>query len=688
VSTAADTTGAALPEQVDPKAIQEVLDGRWAHVREGARVQLSGTKWAPVYGEDIETARARITGLAHDLAKTGQTGLGFPVEYGGGGDLGASVVSIEMIALADLSLMVKVGVQWGLFGGAVQALGTERHHAELISKIISMELPGCFAMTETGHGSDVQQLRTTCTYDPDTQMFDLHTPHDSARKDYIGNAARDGQLAVVFAQLITDGEPRGVHAWTVPIRDKQGNVAAGVTVIDDGYKEGLLGVDNGRLSFDHVQVPRAALLDRYGQVAADGSYTSPIESESGRFFTMLGTLVRGRISVGGASGSAAKVALNIAVRYGETRRQFSSPGDDREVVLLDYLAHQRKLLPALATTYALHFAQEELTVTMHELLGSSTVDPERQRELESRAAGLKATNTWHANRTIQQCREACGGAGYLSENQLPLLKSDIDVFTTFEGDNTVLMQLVAKGLLTGFQHDFGDLSGWARVQFAADQVVSTVLERTSARSLIQRLIDAVPGNDEEASVRDRGWQLALLEDREKHILEGAVNRLHHAADEDKDAFEVFNDAQDHVLLTAKAHVERTVLEAFVEGIARCSDPDATALLERLCDLYALHTIEADKGWFLEHGRLTPARSKAVTATVNQLCKELRPFAGTLVDAFAIPRRWMNCAILDEEAPRQEAMWQEDSRVRSQDQPGAEAPGTARTATDVHVAPGQ
>ncbi len=181
MSTAADTTGAPLPDHVDPGAIQEVLDGRWAHVRQGARVQLSGTKWAPVYGEDIETARTRITGLAKDLAKTGQTALGFPVEYGGGGDLGASVASIEMIAFADLSLMVKVGVQWGLFGGAVQALGTQRHHAELIPDIISMELPGCFAMTETGHGSDVQQLRTTCTYDPDTEMFDLHTPHHSAR---------------------------------------------------------------------------------------------------------------------------------------------------------------------------------------------------------------------------------------------------------------------------------------------------------------------------------------------------------------------------------------------------------------------------------------------------------------------------------------------------------------------------
>jgi len=683
VSTAADTTGATLPEHVNPAAVQEVLDGRWEHVRNGARVQLADTKWAPVYGEDIETARARITELARELAKTGQTALGFPVEHGGGGDLGASVASIEMVAFIDLSLMVKVGVQWGLFGGAVQALGTERHHAELIPQIISMELPGCFAMTETGHGSDVQQLRTTCTYDPDTETFDLHTPHEAARKDYIGNAARDGRMAVVFAQLITEGTPRGVHAWAVPIRGEDGAALPGVTIIDDGYKEGLLGVDNGRLSFDHVQVPRSALLDRYGQVAADGTYSSPIESETGRFFTMLGTLVRGRVSVGGAAGSATKVALHIAVRYGESRRQFSAPGDEREVVLLDYLAHQRKLLPALATSYALHFAQEELTIMMHEVLGSSTVDTERQRELESRAAGMKAANTWHANRTIALCREACGGAGYLAENQLPLLKSDIDVFTTFEGDNTVLMQLVAKGLLTGFRDDFGDLSGWGKVQFAADRVVGTVLERTAARSLVQRLIEAVPGNAEETSIRDRGWQLATLEDREKHVLEGVVNRLRHAADEDTDAFEVFNDAQDHVLRTAQVHVERYVLESFVAAIDRCTDPDASALLNRLCDLYALHTIEQDKGWFLEHGRLTPARSKAVTATVNELCKELRPYARTLVDAFAIPDEWLNCAILDEEPARQDAMWQEDSRLRERARPGAED-----TASEVQVAPGQ
>ena len=649
-------------DQNTATALQSVLDGRWAHVRTEARRVLAGAKWAPVYGEDSETARARTTGLAHDLAATGQTALGFDTRYGGGGDLGASVVSIEMLAFADLSLMVKAGVQWGLFGGAVQALGTERHHAALVPDIISMAVPGCFAMTETGHGSDVQNLRTTGTYDPDTQTFDLHTPHESARKDYIGNAARDGRVAVVFGQLISGGQAHGVHAWLVPIRDQDGRHCDGVTITDDGPKAGLNGVDNGRLSFHHVSVPREALLDRYAQVAAEGTYTSDIENPSRRFFTMLGTLVRGRVSVGGSAGSATKVALEIALRYGATRRQFSAPGAEREIVLLDYLAHQRKLLPALASTYALHFAQEELTSTMHDVLSSPTpVAQARQRELESRAAGLKAANTWHATRTIQTCREACGGAGYLAENRLPQLKADTDVFTSFEGDNTVLMQLVAKGLLTGYRDDVDDLSSWGKAAFVADLVREVVLERTAARGLIQRLVDAVPGrSDDDLPLRDRGWQLSMFEDREKHLLDGVVRRLRKATGDQ--AFAVFNAAQDHVLRVAQAHVDRVVLEAFVAGIERCTDRGARALLELVCDLYALSTIEADKGWFLEHGRLTPARSKAITATVNELCGELRPHSRTLVDAFAIPPQWLNCAILNEEHARQEATWAEDNRA--------------------------
>ncbi|WP_045744203.1 acyl-CoA dehydrogenase [Actinoplanes rectilineatus] len=634
--------------------LRDVLDGRWAHIRQAVRDRL-GADFVTVHGETGPEARDRISTLIRKIPGDAGIADAFPVEYGGNGDPAGSAVAAEMLAHVDLSLMVKAGVQWGLFGGAVVALGTERHYEAYLRDIISADLMGCFAMTETGHGSDVQQLRTSCVYDPATQTFDLHTPHEAARKDYIGNAAKDGRMAVVFAQLITGGERRGVHAWMVPIRDENGDPMPGVTLGDAGAKAGLLGVDNGRISFDHVTVPRDMLLDRYGQVAADGTYTSPIENDTRRFFTMLGTLVRGRVTVGGASSSATKNALAIAVRYGDVRRQFSRPGAPDEVVLNDYLAHQRKLLPALATTYAYAFAQEELLVALSDVQTGGTTDELRQRELESRAAGLKAAQTWHATRTIQMCREACGGAGYLAENRLPGLKADTDVFTTFEGDNTVLLQLVAKGLLTGYRDAFGSLDGWGRATFVAEQVREMVLERTAARSVIQRLIGAVPGREDDVAVTDRGWQLKTFEDRERHLLEGAIRRLRKgAATKKDDPFAIFNDVQDHVLRTAAAHIDRVTLEAFVAGIER-ADPSVKDLLSRVCDLYALSVIEADKGWLLEHGRLTPGRSKAVTAVVNDLLKELRPHMRTLVDGFAIPDVWLNSAILREEEQRQEAL---------------------------------
>ncbi|QFU86240.1 acyl-CoA dehydrogenase [Amycolatopsis sp. YIM 10] len=621
--------------EVQAEALTAVLDGRWAELKRGVRAQIADEKFRDPTELDTEAHRAQVLEQLRALARTDRPGLGYDPAYGGGGDVGGSLTSFEMLGFGDLSLMVKAGVQWGLFGGAVQLLGTERHHERYLRRITSLDLLGCFAMTEHGHGSDVQNLRTTATFSDGG--FVINTPDESAVKEYIGNAARDGELAVVFAQLITGGESRGVHAFVVPIR-VDGRPAPGVTISDCGLKAGLNGVDNGRLSFDQVRVPREALLNRFADVAEDGTYSSPIESDNRRFFTMLGTLIRGRISVAGSAGNATKRALAVAVRYGERRRQFFKPGGD-EVVLLDYRAHQRKLLPAIAKTYALHFAQEELVGTLHDL----GMDPpeQEQRELESRAAGIKAVTTWHATQTIQLAREACGGAGYLAENLLPAMKADTDVFTTFEGDNTVLLQLVAKGLLTSYKDQFADLSTFGTVKFVAEQIVETVIERTSARKVVDRLASA---SDDDV-LFNREWHLKLFEDREEHVLDGVARRLRKAADSG-DPFEAFNDAQDHVLRAGRVHVDRLVLEAFTAAIARCEDPAAAALLERVCDLYALSNIEADRAWFLEHGRLTSSRSKAVVAAVNSLCAELRTHARVLVDGFAVPSQFLQAPLLD------------------------------------------
>ncbi len=357
------------PREFDTAALAGLFDGRWADVRAQVREGLAHVDLAPEPAADTETQRTRTLEQLTMLAKTGVQELGFPREHGGGSDVGGSVVSLEMLP-GNLSLMVKGGVQWGLFGGAVVALGTERHHERYLRDIMSLDLLGCFAMTERGHGSDVQNVRTTAAYDAETGEFVVHTPDESAMKEFIGNAARDGRMAVVFAQLHTpDGGEPGVHALLVPIRDRDGTALPGVRIDDCGHKAGLNGVDNGTLTFDQVRVPRENLLNQYGDVAADGTYSSPIDKPTKRFFTMLGTLIRGRVSVAGTAGSATKLALEIALRYGENRRQFTRPDTGQEVSIMDYLGHQRKLLPALAKTCALHFAHADLVVRGDPLQG-------------------------------------------------------------------------------------------------------------------------------------------------------------------------------------------------------------------------------------------------------------------------------------------------------------------------------
>ncbi|MFT4187189.1 MAG: acyl-CoA dehydrogenase family protein [Aeromicrobium sp.] len=623
------------------------LDGKWRHVRDDARRTLPDLDLAFDHDLDLEAARQRTFEQLRLLVPTGIPAAGFRTEQGGTGDPGMAVTGIEMLAQFDLSIMVKAGVQWGLFGGAVANLGTERHHA-LVPRIIGLDLVGCFAMTETGHGSDVQSIETTATYDAETGEFVVCSPTPSARKDYIGNAARHATMAAVFAQLVVGDENHGVHCLLVPIRDEDGNDLPGVTTSDCGHKGGLKGVDNGRLMFDQVRVPRENLLNKYGDVDEAGVYSSPVDNLNRRFFTMLGTLIRGRVSVGGASAAAGEVALSIAGRYALQRRQFAAP-DGTEVVLADYRVHQRRLLPLIARAYAYRFAQNQLVARMDRLQRSEDPDPLEQRELEGRAAGLKAVLSWHGSQAIQEARELCGGAGYLIENRISALRGDIDVFTTFEGDNHVLLQLVAKELLTGYAHEVRGLNPVGMVKFVASTVSDTVRERTAASQLIQRLIDARPGGDEH-DLLDRGTQLDLFEDRERHVIETAARRLQKASKSDPaQAFAVFNNAQDHVLRCGRTHIDRIVLEAFTAGIARCEDEEAADLLRQVCHLYALSVIEEDLAWFMGHNRLSDHRAKTVTSLVNTQLEVLRPHLLTLIEGFGIPESTLGAQILVDEA---------------------------------------
>ena len=220
--------GGSASKTLDAVALRRFLDGPNRDVREHVRAVLRRPEFEkPQTPPPTDEYRAKVTEWTRILASTGGTALGFPSEFGGLDRVGGAVSGFSVLAHHDLSLLVKCGVQFGLFGGAVLHLGTRRHHERYLSEIASFELPGCFAMTEAGHGSNVQQVETTATYDDHAGEFVVDSPTETAAKEYIGNAARDGRLAVVFAQLVVGGEDRGVHAVLVPIRDDAGDPCGG-----------------------------------------------------------------------------------------------------------------------------------------------------------------------------------------------------------------------------------------------------------------------------------------------------------------------------------------------------------------------------------------------------------------------------------------------------------------------------
>ena len=381
---------------------------------------------------------------------------------------------------------------------------------------------------------------------------------------------------------------------------------------------GLNGVDNGLISFDSITIPKENMLDKFSSVDENGNFQSPIASDNKRFFSMLGTLVGGRIGIPRSAIAASKSGLTIAIRYADKRRQFG-PDGTAEVPILNYRMHQRRLLPLLAKTYACHFAMEYVT---ERFLNRKE---DEMQEIEALAAGLKSYVTWHNTDTLQECREACGGKGFLSENRIDALKNDSDVYTTFEGDNTVLLQLVAKSRLSAYKEQFENMNLFTIIDYVVAKAKTSITEKNL---FITRTKD-------EGHLLDSEFHLNAFQYRENSILNSAAKRLKRLMDEGMDPFDAVNVAQHHLYTLSLAFIERVVLEKFIEKIELTTDPELKLILKQLCDLYALHQIETHRGWYLEQGYMEGGKSKAIRKMVNQLCWEMRKDAVPLVNAFNI-----------------------------------------------------
>ena len=515
-------------ESFNVQKMTDFLDGEQAQIINKVKKLISSSGFALETLTDISVHREKVLLWSKLLTEEQLGSYAYPKAYGGKDDIEGYFSIMETLSYHDLSLVIKFGVQFGLWGMSVMSLGTEKHYKKYLKDIGTLELPGGFAMTETHHGSNVKGIETTATYNHNDRTFVINTPVPNARKEYIGNAAVHGEKVTVFAKLIINDKDYGVNAFVVSIRDKNKNVLPGIRIEDCGHKMGLNGVDNGIIYFDNVVIPYDDMLDRFASINEKGEFESPIPSDNRRFFTMLGTLVGGRIGIPRSALAASKTGLAIAIKYGDKRRQFG-PETGKEVPILNYRIHQQRLMPYLANAYALHFGLQYLTKRFM----NKTED--EMQEIEALAAGLKSYSTWNTRDTLQECREACGGKGYISENRIDDLKNDTEIYTTFEGDNTVLMQLVAKNRLGEYRKQFGEMNVSTIFNYVFDQAKTTITEKNPF---------AIRNTDEQ-HLKDSQFHLHAFRYREKELVSSAARRFKKLVDDGLDTFDAANVMHPH-----------------------------------------------------------------------------------------------------------------------------------------------
>ncbi|XP_054635959.1 peroxisomal acyl-coenzyme A oxidase 1 isoform X2 [Dunckerocampus dactyliophorus] len=493
----------------------------------------------------------------------------------------------------------------------------------------SYQAIGTYAQTELGHGTHLRGLETTATFDPATQEFILNSPTVSSIKWWPGGLGKTSNYAIVLAQLYTQGNCHGLHAFIVPIRDMNTHQPLpGIVVGDIGPKFGFNEVDNGFLKLDHVRIPRDNMLMKYAKVDPDGTYVKPPSAK-----LTYGTMVFIRSMIVGESARAVAKSSTIAIRYSAVRHQSEIRPGEPEPQILEYQTQQYKLFPVLAMAYAFTFVGQYMSQTYHRITGDiNQGDFSELPELHALSAGLKAFTTWAANSAIEVCRMSCGGHGYSRSSALPDIYVEFTPTCTYEGENTVMMLQTARYLMKSYRQ--------ARAGQLLHGIVSYLNEADHQRVQPQLVAARSTGID----ISDLSGLVEVYKLRAAILVELAAKSIQKELQQRKSQEDAWNNSAIDLVRASDAHCHYVVVKLFTDKLGEIDDAPIRSVLSMLARLYALHGIMNNSGDFLLAGLLNGSQVLQISARIKELLSELRPNAVALVDAFNFHDRMLKSVL--------------------------------------------
>ncbi|XP_072414280.1 peroxisomal acyl-coenzyme A oxidase 1 isoform X1 [Chiloscyllium punctatum] len=508
----------------------------------------------------------------------------------------------------------------GMFLPTILNQATPEQQDRFFMPAWNLQIIGTYAQTEMGHGSFIRGLETTATYDPSTQEFVLNSPTVTSIKWWPGGLGKTSNHAIVLAQLYTQGQCKGLHAFIVPIR-RMGThePLPGVVVGDIGPKFGYDEVDNGYLKLENVRVPRENMLMRYAKVMPDGTYMKPPSDK-----LTYGTMVFIRSMIVGDSARALSQACTIAIRYSAVRHQSELKPGDPEPQILDYQTQQYKLFPLLVTAYAFRFVGNFMRETYHRITGDmNDGDYSQLPELHALSAGLKAFTSWVASAGIEECRMACGGHGYSRSSGLPDIYVTFSPSCTYEGENTVMMLQTARYLFKSYTQ-----------AKSGQKLVGTVSYLNDLCSHIQP--QQVASQPMVVDINDISSLVEAYQLRAANLVEAAARNYRMELGRRKNKEEAWNSTSIDLVRASGAHCHYVVVKLFAAKLSEITDTAIHDVLSTLCLMYALYGISKNSGDFLHAGILNDLHISHVHQRVKELLAVIRPNAVALVDAFDYP----------------------------------------------------
>ncbi|XP_060700344.1 peroxisomal acyl-coenzyme A oxidase 1 isoform X1 [Hemiscyllium ocellatum] len=508
----------------------------------------------------------------------------------------------------------------GMFLPTILNQATPEQQDRFFMPAWNLQIIGTYAQTEMGHGSFIRGLETTATYDPSTQEFVLNSPTVTSIKWWPGGLGKTSNHAIVLAQLYTQGQCKGLHAFIVPIR-RMGThePLPGIVVGDIGPKFGYDEVDNGYLKLENVRVPRENMLMRYAKVMPDGTYMKPPSDK-----LTYGTMVFIRSMIVGDSARALSQACTIAIRYSAVRHQSELKPGDPEPQILDYQTQQYKLFPLLVTAYAFRFVGNFMRETYHRITGDmNDGDYSQLPELHALSAGLKAFTSWVASAGIEECRMACGGHGYSRSSGLPDIYVTFSPSCTYEGENTVMMLQTARYLFKSYTQ-----------AKSGQKLVGTVSYLNDLCSHIQP--QQVASQPMVVDINDISSLVEAYQLRAANLVEAAARNYRMELGRRKNKEEAWNSTSIDLVRASGAHCHYVVVKLFAAKLSEITDTAIHDVLSTLCLMYALYGISKNSGDFLHAGILNDFQISHVHQRVKELLAVIRPNAVALVDAFDYP----------------------------------------------------